>query len=84
MRFQGQKADGGAAAGPMFGPRRNVTVTSTIGIRGLDEQDLKQASFNAAQMKQLDDYAATRQAAADGARSTGLAPEKVDYLDARK
>lgn len=86
VRFQGQKdgGDSGAGIGRMFGPRRNVNVTASIGVRGLEEQDLKQASFDAAQMKQLDDYAVTRQAAEDGARATGLAPEKVDYLDARK
>jgi hypothetical protein len=60
------------------------SVVSTIGIRGLDEEDLKQASFNAGQMKLLDEYAASKQAAESRARSTGLAPEKVDYLDAKK
>ena len=87
MRFQGQKAeggDGGSALGRVIGPRRNVSVTSAMGIRGLDEQDLKQASFNAGQMKLLDDYAATKQTAEDSARATGLAPDKVDYLGTSK
>jgi hypothetical protein len=86
VRFQSQKADGGeggSALGRMFGPRRNVTVTSTIGVRGLDEQDLRQASFSADQMKLFDDYVATRQAAEDTARATGLAPVQVEYLGAK-
>lgn len=86
VRFQSQKAegrDGGSALGNVFGPRRNVNVTATIGVRGLDEQDLKQASFNADQMKLFDDYAATKQAAEDAARATGLAPVQVDYLGAK-
>jgi hypothetical protein len=87
VRFQSQKAeggDGGSALGRVFAPRRNVNVTSTIGVRGLDEQDLKQASFNAGQMKLLDDYAASKQAAEESARAAGLAPEKVEYLDAKR
>ena len=86
VRFQGQKAgsgDSGSALGNVFGPRRNVNVTATIGVRGLDEQDLKQASFNAGQMTAFDAYAATKQAAEDSARATGLAPVQVEYLGAR-
>jgi len=88
VRFQNQKAEagegGGAALGRVFGPRRNVSVTSAAGIRGLDEEDLKQASFNAEQMKLLDDYAVSKEAAADGARATGLTPVSVEYLDVKK
>ena len=87
VRFQGDKAEGGdgsSALGRMVGPRRNIGVTATIGVRGLEEQDLKQASFNSQQIKLLDDYAVTRQASEDGARAAGLAPEKVDYLGAKK
>jgi hypothetical protein len=84
VRFQSQKAGGGdgSALGRVFGSRRNVSVTSTIGVRGLDEQDLKQASFSVDQMKLFDDYAATKQAAEDTARATGLAPTQVEYLGA--
>jgi hypothetical protein len=86
VRFQSQKAEsggGGSALGNVFGPRRNVSVTATIGVRGLDEQDLKQASFNADQMRVFDNYAATKQAAEDAARATGLAPVSVEYLGAK-
>jgi hypothetical protein len=87
VRFQSQPgtagdSGAGSAAGRLFGPRRNVSVTSTIGIRGIEEEDLKQASFNAEQMKLLEGYAATRQAAEQRARGSGLAPVSVQYLDA--
>lgn len=83
VRFPSQKAGEGAATGPVFGPRRNVSVTSTIGIRGLEEEDLRQARFDAGQMQLLDGYVASRQAAEDAARAAGLAPAKVEYLDAK-
>ncbi len=89
VRFPVQKAEGGEpgsgqALGRVFGPRRSGSVTSSIGIRGLEEEDLRQASFNAGQMKLLDGFAASKQAAEEGARATGLAPAKVEYLDAKK
>ena len=74
----------GAAAGRLFGPRRNVSVTSTVGIRGIEEEDLKQASFSAEQMKLLESYAATRDAAERRARGSGLAPASVEYMDPKK
>lgn len=89
VRFQSQQSaagdsGAGSAAGRLFGPRRSVAVTSTIGVRGIEEEDLKQASFNADQMKLLDGYVATRQAAERGARAAGLAPVSVEYMDAKK
>ena len=89
VRFQSQPASAGStgattAAGRLFGPRRNVSVTSTIGIRGIDEEDLKGASFNADQMKLLEGYAATKEAAEQKARASGLAPVSVEYMDAKK
>ena len=74
----------GAAAGRLFGPRRNVSVTSTVGIRGIEEEDLKQASFNAGQMKLLESYAATREAAERQARGSSLAPASVEFMDPKK
>ena len=88
VRFRSEGAEdssgAGAVLGRVYGPRRSVNVTSTIGVRGLEEEDLKQASFDAAQMKQLDGYTATKEAAADGARAKGLAQEQVEYLGAKQ
>lgn len=90
VRFQVKQAEAaesakesGSALGRLFGPRRSVNVTSTIGIRGLEEDDLRQASFSAEQMRQLEQYAATREAAAERAHAAGLAAERVEYLDGR-
>jgi hypothetical protein len=86
VRFQSAKGEtgdtGGPALGRVFGPRQKVNVTAAIGVRGLEEEDLRQASFDAGQMKLLDGFAASRQSAEDRARATGLAPEQVDYLGA--
>jgi len=89
VRFQSQQAGSGdsgtgSTAGRLFSPRRTVAVTSSIGIRGIEEEDLRQATFNAAQMKLLDGYVATRQAAERGARASGLAPEQVDFMGTKQ
>lgn len=77
-----EPAPGGASVlGRLFGPRRSVSVTSTIGIRGLEEEDLRQARFDAEQLRQLDEYAASREAAEERARTSGLAAGRVEYLD---
>lgn len=85
VRFPSQKADGGesgsgGALGRVLSPRRGVSVTSSIGVRGLEEEDLKQATFDTRQMKLLGGYATTKEAAEQGAREAGLAPAKVNYL----
>jgi hypothetical protein len=88
VRFESAGAEAssgsGSALGRVFGPRRNVSVTSTIGIRGIEEEDLKGATFDAEQMKLLDGYASSREAAEKRARGAGLSPASVDYLDAKK
>jgi len=73
---------GGSAIGRIFGPGRGVDVTSTIGVRGLDTEDLKQAQFSAEQIKLLDGYVVAKDAAEEAARGKGLAPVEVEYLQA--
>ncbi len=73
-------AGGGSALGRLFGPRQNVNVTATMGIRGLDEEDLKQARFDAGQMQALDGFAADRDQAQAHAGGAGLSAVRVDYL----
>ena len=84
VRFASQQpstGDGGSALGRVFAPRRATPqITSTIGIRGLEEADLRQAHFNADQMRLLDEFAASRDAALSQASGAGLVPERVDYL----
>lgn len=73
----------GAVLGRVFGPRQQVNVTSTIGVRGLEEEDLKQARLDPEQLKLLDQYAASKQDAESTAQAAGLSAVRVDYLDAR-
>jgi hypothetical protein len=77
--------DGGAgtagALGRLVGPRQNVNVTSSIGIRGLDEEDLRQARFDAAELKRLDDYAASKPEGEAAARRAGLSAARIEYFD---
>lgn len=90
VRF-GTRAPGAAPASPggedsvigrVFGPQRDVNVTSTIGVRGLDSEDLRQAHFNAEQVKLLDGYALSKEAAQKSAGARGLSAAQVDYLEA--
>lgn len=73
---------GASGLGRLIGPRQNINVTSTIGIRGLGEEDLRQAHFDADQMRLLDQYAASRADAEKRAQDSGLTAVQVDYLDA--
>jgi hypothetical protein len=70
----------GSVLGRVFGSRQRVNVTSTIGIRGLDEEDLKQARFDSSQVQQLDNFAASRDQAESHAGGLGLSAAKIDYL----
>ena len=90
VRF-GTKSSGAAASsaggedsviGRVFGPQRDVNVTSTIGVRGLDSKDLQQAHFSAEQVKLLDGYAVSKDAAETSARARGLSATTVHYLEA--
>lgn len=86
VRFpsQPQESAGGSSIGRVFAPRRSSPmVTSTIGIRGLEKEDLRQASFSPDQVRQLDQYGASKEAAQTQARDSGLAPARVDYLGGR-
>lgn len=82
VRFGGGNAAGGGAGGlgRLFGQRQRVSVTSTIGIRGLDDEDLKQARFDAAQIGHLDGFAATSESAQEHAGKAGLEAGRLDYL----
>lgn len=87
VRFESQGAGSsgsGSALGRVFGPRRSPSVTSTIGVRGIEEEDLKGATFDAQQMKLLDGYATSKGAAEKAARGAGLSRASVEYLDAKK
>ncbi len=78
-----QPASGGgdSAIGRVFGPRRGINVTSAIGVRGLEKEDLREAQFSAEQIEQLDRFVVSQEAAEDSARGKGLSAVQVDYLE---
>lgn len=76
----GEASGAGSALGRVFGSRQGVNVTATIGIRGLDEEDLKQAKFDAGQLQALDGFAASREQADAHAVQAGLSASRVEYL----
>lgn len=65
--------------GGMLGAPRSRT-TATIGIRGLEAEDLRKASVDPQQVKLLDSYAVSRHDAESAARASGLEPARVEYL----
>ena len=78
----GDGAGSGSVLGRVFGPRQKVNVTATIGIRGLDEEDLKQARLDSGQLQAMDGFAASREQAEAHAGEAGLQASRVDYLSA--
>ena len=55
-------------------------VVAVAGLRGLNEEELKLARFNAGELMQLDRYASNRGDAEQFARSAGLQSAKLHYL----
>jgi len=54
-------------------------VVAVAGLRGLDEEELKLARFNAAELQRLSGYASSRAEAEAFARELGLRPIKLAY-----
>jgi hypothetical protein len=55
-------------------------ITSSIGIRGLDEEQLKAAKFNEPELRKLETFLVPGPAAAGFAREGALAQRRVEYL----
>lgn len=55
-------------------------IAATTGIRGLSEEDLRGASFNAVEIKALESYTVTRDAAQQFARQHQRQNRRVDYV----
>jgi len=62
--------------------RQGGQATAALGIRGIDEEGLKAAQFNAEELKKLESFLVTGPAAASFAQEVNLAPKKVEYLSA--
>lgn len=86
VRFGGgQAATGGSGSGggglPSFLGGRKPATTATIGIRGLEAEDLKGARMDAQQLQMLDSFAASKRQAEEAAQATGLNPSRLDYFN---
>lgn len=55
-------------------------VVATTGVRGLNEEELKAAKFNEAEIRQMEAYAASADSARQFAETGGLQARKLDYL----
>ena len=79
----GAPSGGGTASAlsRLVSPRQKPATTATIGIRGLEAEDLKAASFDSQQMSLLEKFATSRQDAESAARASGLNAVRVDYLN---
>ena len=76
-------ASSAQAAGRFVSARPRTQVVSTIGIRGLSEEDLQNATFNRAEMERLKSLSASAQDGEQHARALGLEPARIDELDAQ-
>lgn len=55
-------------------------VVATTGVRGLNEEELKSAKYNAVEVKKLESYTQTAKQGEQFAKSGALKPVKVAYL----
>lgn len=80
---RGAASQGNEAAGVLglaSGRAGTGQVVSTTGVRGLSEEELKAASFNEAEVKQLENNSVTAEQARKFADAGGLKPVKLKYL----
>jgi len=83
-RGEARKGGGDAAGllGLASGRAGTGSVVATTGIRGLSEEELKEATYNEVEVKKAESYATTRAEAQRFAASGKLVSRKVDYLRA--
>jgi hypothetical protein len=73
---------GGSALGDVVGltQKRDNKVVAVAGLRGLDEEDLKRAHFNADELNRLDQYQTSASSAERFARAGKLSKRNVAFL----
>lgn len=74
--------DAGGLLGLASGRAGTGKVVATTGIRGLNEEELKTARFDAAQLKLAESYAVSRAQAQQFAAQGKLKVQPMDYLPA--
>ena len=75
----GKAETGGAAKALFTGKAGKGRVSETASVRGIDESDLKAASFNPAQLQLMESYRATPEAAEQAATKRGWTGTQVPY-----
>ena len=83
----GARKGSGDAAGVLSlasGRAGTGKVVATTGIRGLSEEELKAATFNAEELKRAESFITTRELAQTFAAQGQLTAQKLDYLPAPK
>ncbi len=73
------KETGGGARALFTGKAGKGRVSETAGVRGLDESELKAATYDAVQLAKLESYRVTPQAAEKAAGSKGWSSSKIAY-----
>lgn len=63
-----------------LGTERRAETSATLGVRGLDEDQLRAAQFNAQELRRLEALAVAAPEGEAFARKAALVPLKVDYL----
>lgn len=85
---QGEARKAGTTAGGVLalasGRAGTGNVVASTGVRGLNEEGLKSAKYDAAQMQKLEQYTVTRKDAQQFAAKGKLAARAFDYLPAVK
>lgn len=81
-RGEARRGDGDAAGllGLASGRAGTGRVVATTGIRGLSEEQLKEAKYNESEVQKAESYTTTRAEARQFAASGKLVSRKVDYL----
>lgn len=75
----GKPASSSDVAGVFGGRAGKGRVSETAGVRGLDESDLRAASFDGAQLGKMESYRQTPQQAADAMRHSNLHERSIPY-----
>jgi hypothetical protein len=89
LRYQNSIAEsegGGSIFGGIFSSQRRTqrpTATATVGIRGLSEEDMKNAKPNPAEYAKYKGYAVSKAEAEAFARRSRLIAQQVSYVDWR-
>lgn len=88
VRILSVKTSGGSAGGEAIGGifqmgttrRDSSRVVAVAGLRGLNEEELRSARFNANELMRLDQYVSSRAEAEQFARSAGLRSLELAYI----